>query len=358
LAVFRKPVLLRNVDYNLILEEKAMASFCRKCGKPLGECACEKGVDLPPALESLKNRLGIGAPASEVKGCYERDNRIVPDNITGNDQEKPVRQYNLAILRTRLKFMRAEGRMQVTDQRVIFRAGGRSLMGRTTLQHEFSLDEVAGVEVRKDWRFSGVDLFFGLLLSILVLFIFRSIGGSVYSGNKTIGVIWAVLFGIAGVVPFFAFKKMFFVKMLACAASVGSFLCANASVDNATERMLYGMLGEKMPSTSSAESAYLVPLAVIAGIIWIVAWFLSAFKPNLAIVIKTKSAGGAVEICRDKTRGLFGGSGGGKENGGEFTGFSEVLPWKDTDKAIGEIGAMIKDIQQTGDFGVEKWKEN
>ena len=35
---------------------------------------------------------------------------------------------------------------------------------------------------------------------------------------------------------------------------------------------------------------------------------------------------------------------------------SIVLPSKDTDTAIKELGAMITDIQKLGDFAIEKWQ--
>ena len=41
-----------------------------------------------------------------------------------------------------------------------------------------------------------------------------------------------------------------------------------------------------------------------------------------------------------------------------FTGYNEVLPTEQTNKAIREIGAMISDIQKLGDLAVEKWKED
>ena len=42
----------------------------------------------------------------------------------------------------------------------------------------------------------------------------------------------------------------------------------------------------------------------------------------------------------------------------EYSGFSEVLPGKDADLAIKEIGAIINDIKTLGDFAVEKWQQN
>jgi len=90
------------------------------------------------------------SPSENDTDLYERGKKIMPECVVpANKIEAPVRQYDLAILRTRLKFMRAEGRLQVTNQRVLFRATGRALTGRTTLQHSFSLSDIAGVEARK-----------------------------------------------------------------------------------------------------------------------------------------------------------------------------------------------------------------
>ena len=36
----------------------------------------------------------------------------------------------------------------------------------------------------------------------------------------------------------------------------------------------------------------------------------------------------------------------------------EVLPGRDAEKAMDEVGPMIMDIQKFGDAGVQKWKEN
>ena len=41
----------------------------------------------------------------------------------------------------------------------------------------------------------------------------------------------------------------------------------------------------------------------------------------------------------------------------EYTDFSEVLPGKDLDAMINELGALIDDIQTLGDIAIENWKE-
>jgi uncharacterized membrane protein len=115
-------------------------------------------------FKSMKNRMGIGSPERNATDTYERGMKIVPDCIRANENEIPVKQYNIAILRNLFKFERAEGRMQITNKRVILRAAGRSVGGRTTLQHEYAINEIAGIEARNNFKFSLVYLIFALLI--------------------------------------------------------------------------------------------------------------------------------------------------------------------------------------------------
>ncbi|MCL2441770.1 MAG: hypothetical protein FWD14_08510 [Treponema sp.] len=112
----------------------------------------------------MKNKMGIGSPEKNAADTYERGMRIVPDCIKANDNEVPVKQYNIAVLRTLFKFERAEGRLQITNKRIILRAAGRSVGGRTTLQHEFAINEVAGIEARNNFKFSFLFLVFALFI--------------------------------------------------------------------------------------------------------------------------------------------------------------------------------------------------
>ena len=73
--------------------------------------------------------------------------------------------------------------------------------------------------------------------------------------------------------------------------------------------------------------------------------------PDLRICIKSKSFGEGIMIRR-KIWGIF------FKQPNEYTDFSEVLPWSDTDKAIDELGAIIHDVQTSGNYNIDKWKEN
>lgn len=309
-----------------------MANFCTKCGNPLEQCTCPKKVDVAPPngfIAKMKNQMGIGEPEINATDTYESGMKIVPDNIRLNEGEIPVKQYDVAVLRTRLKFMRAEGRMQVTNKRLLFRATGRSIMGRTAIQHEFAIDQIGGVEIRKDYRFGIFEAILGLALVSLMDY------GIIEFMIDHKALCW--ILGIIGLIPFFAIKKMFLLKMLTSGLSLG---CSAALFTN------HG-------------SKFALVFATIALVTTLTAWFLFCFKPNLIFTIKTTGAVGAIEIRRKKNTGIlsfiFGNNSSEQE---EYTGYSDVMPWRETEIAIREIGAIITDIQKLGDFGVEKWKVN
>ena len=91
-------------------------------------------------------------------------------------------------------------------------------------------------------------------------------------------------------------------------------------------------------------------IASIITIILVINLIIVCLVPELRIVIKTKSAGEALQI-RKKVWGFF------LKQNNEYTDFGEVLPWEDTDKAINELGALIDDIQTMGDLAIEKWQD-
>ena len=91
---------------------------------------------------------------------------------------------------------------------------------------------------------------------------------------------------------------------------------------------------------------------VLVMLLFVIHYILACIRPNFSFKIMTKS-GFASPIKEDGTgtalssmfhylvdRGL------------------EVLPGRDAEKAMDEVGTMIMDIQKFGDAGVQKWKEN
>lgn len=321
-----------------------MAKFCTKCGKPLEECTCSKN-SIPVIsssnfgfLQDMKNRMGIGEPEINSAPPYERGMKIIPDCVKSSDGEIPVKQYTVAKLKNRLMGItigKAEGRLEVTNKRVIFRAPGRCISGKMTLQQEFTIDEISGIEARREY----VTTFWDFIIGFFVAAIGFAVGTPV-STLDSIGlqVFLGLILGIAALIPFFVIKKKWLLKLLCTGFSEGVMVPVLAGGTRMSEGIVVLLFIPALIST----------LIVLFNI------FLYAIRPNLVLIVKTKSASEAIDVQR-KEAGFLKLLFGGKID--EHTGYTEVTPMENTETAIRELGAVVSDIQKFGDFGIEKWQE-
>ena len=322
-----------------------------KAKEALGKAIGEVWEKTPQGLEGLqtfivkmKNKLGFGTPESNALGVYERNKKIVPECIETNENEVPIKQYNIAVLRSRMKLARAEGRLQVTNKRLIFRATGRSLNGKTVQEQEFQLENLKGIEFRKDFRFSLLSYFLSSII-IGLGFELASIIHNIAGRNMTWHGILAFVLGIAAMIPFFTLHRKFALKLFTSATSLFLFL---------SYYQLMTMYYWRPGFWGNAARVF----AVIAGILTLICWLMTSWVPNLIITVKTDGNGGTSSgavLIRRKPSLLecFFRRANGTE---EFSGFAEVMPWLDTDVAMDELGAMLDDLQKLGDHGIEKWK--
>ena len=239
-----------------------------------------------------------------------------------------VKQYNIARLRTRLKFMRAEGRLMVTNRRVLFRAAGTSLTGNLLQEHEFNLDELSGIEMHKDYKFSLLNLFGSILIESLAVFLAMTLLSSTGNGGTIAA---GVILGILGILPTIIVYKHPWLKLLCAGISVASFQLA--------------------VSSSSGGAGFLIFLLVIASIFYLIDLVIVCFVPNLVIKLKVKGALPAIHIGSQRSLLQR------RSGSDEYSGFVEVLPWEDTIMAMNEIGAMIDDLKKQGDYAIEKWSK-
>lgn len=322
-----------------------MAKFCNQCGRPLkdGEiCVCQQEkraeereqdsagtgnkADKDPAYikipltfldseDGIPFRKLIGLSESEksdVSGCFERGKKIVPDLIDSCEQEVPIKQYELCSARSRLRGLWQEGRLQVTNKRVLFRLSGRSWIGRAMNHIEFTIDEIAGINISNGVRFALWDFLLALIVGLILSQFVAAIGAAV-------GVL-GFLIGIASYAPCILLRKKYFLKLLSLCAGFGGFIGA-------------------MLAFKAAWTVFFLFITFVAVLIFA---FLFALKPSLSISVMTKCASDSpIYIWSHQT----------------FASIMEILPGRDADKAMRELGSMIMDIQKLGDFGIEKWKE-
>ena len=321
--------------------------YCKYCGQDLQngqDHHCEQMPFLKKAILWFFDRSGVENPFRGANEMYERERQITPDCLDLDDGEIPVKQYNIGILRSRLRFQRSEGRLQITNKRVLFRATGYSPAGKTTYQHAFALDKIDGIEIHKDRRLRIPDLIFVLLWASMGYMFATLITGLLavcFLENEFLGYLLSLtVFGIgcATGANFFIKKEHFFSKMILLSVGKGAILSLSFFCFEAAEKLDF--LG-----------VFMLAVAFLLEILYCICAFLVVIKPNLMIEVKTSSGTPAVQI-KHREMSLF------WHKHEEFSGFTEILPWKDTDLAIKEVSTIIDDIKTLGDFGVDKWKQD
>lgn len=340
-----------------------MANFCSKCGSPLGpdglcpRCPSPakptfngafqnpvtprtnpiqegiKNFDSTKAvgfIEKVKNRMGIGDPDLNQGDAFEKDKLIIPECVSANENEIPVKQYTVAKLRNRLfgiTYSKAIGRIQVTNKRVIFRAPGRCPAGRTTLQHEFTIDEIAGIEARREYAANFSDLIIGYVVYMIGFALsFFMVAEMDYDVIKILGPILSIVL----LAPFFLINKKWLLKLFINGISLGFLL---------------------PPFTLDGDNFFLLVIGLLVIGISLANLVIYSIRPNLVLMVKTNAATDAAIDIQRKKFSLFG-----KGANEEHTGYTEVLPEADAERSIRELGAVINDIKTLGDFGIEKWK--
>lgn len=329
--------------------------YCTRCGKEIQEgerCSCQKHTFGENAAASsggmpIHRFFGLDRQIGSAKIMYERGMQIVPENLAADENEKPIRQYDLCTLRSRIKLMRAEGRLQVTNKRILFRAKGRSVMGPTILQHEFSVSELSGFRIIRNFRFSVLDLLFVFVLSTLCLGAAAALGMRfALSKAYVLLLILSYLVGAAGIASTYFLGKHYISKSCLAALAAG----------------LMGVPAVTLMATGRAHDngffvflSYLLYLPVIVAVVQkIVSDFLFSFKPNLQFEVVTKMGSSVIDL-RCERGGFFGQA---LMIHAIFTGYNEVLPTAQTDDAIREVGAIISDLHTMGDAAVAKWKKD
>lgn len=315
-----------------------MAHFCTRCGKELkdGEtCTCFKDT----LVTKIKAFLS-GEPNEKKLVFLERDKQIVPDIIQADEGEQPIKQYKLAQLRSKIRGHYAEGTLQVTNKRLIFRAPGIAATGKTLIHQEFDINEISGIDVQKGTKLSILNVFASLLLTLFLSAELQTLFEAFYRKTAFGSAFVAILFFLGCTAICFFIQKKYWLKLAVCACGIGALLGSTGLSFSALDIVF----GFKLFTFTNI-------CIFILSIIWFVILLRVCFVPDLIFTIKTTSASEAIQIRRRIWGFLF-------KQPQEHTGFSEVIPWDDADVVSQELGALIDDLKSTGDLAVDKWKEN
>lgn len=267
----------------------------------------------------VRNLLGFSREdrLAAMGDCYERDKKVVPDLIQPCGQEIPIRQYDLCCCRSLLRGLWQEGKLQITNKRVLFRLSGRNWVGKALTSVEFSLDEIAGMDIKTSNKLSLVSLF----MNTFYLGIFAGIGAGLASLSAEMAAVLGLFVFLAAHI---LVRRHYYFKVA---------VTAFAS---------YGLTAGMM----CWNNRFWAIMMIVNAVLMIVYLLIASLKPSLDIKVLAKcNSSGPIEVQRESVFGKV------------FNWGMEVLPGKDALRAMDEVGTMINDIQRFGDFGIEKWKE-
>ncbi len=275
-------------------------------------------------LSKMKYHMGFGsALLDSQKDVYEENRTIVSDCVAAGQDEKPIRQYELATLRNRVMGFTsatAQGRLLITTQRVIFRAPGRTTAERTSLQHEAAIDAVGALEASSDRAFLRPAFLQGLLCMLLAacaLWMLFSIG------TPLVQVIARVLLCLVALGMFLGLHKSWLIKTILCGGAGLGTVLASLSMQGA-----------------DVWCAVLGALCLVLGV---AALWLHSLRPSFSLALRTYGGELVLDIRPDT---LF----------HRHCGFAEIEPAQDADRCIREAAAIIRDVQAMGASAAEKWR--
>lgn len=291
------------------------------------------------------------AQARERAYMGSPDDLIIPHSMTSNDGEIPVKQFNLTTLRNLvfgfIPTGKAVGKLLITNKRVIFSAKGFDFNGSTNYQQEFSISEIGGVKFRKSYSFKFLRFLFIFIITSIAVGLFGSILFRIFSGeagSKLLSLLSIVSVAVTGFILFFPGINNW-IKLLVATISMG------------LSSEIIGMIG--LPLIDSFYYGYGYGysegnLAIILALIKIIFLFIAIISvsklADMEIFVATKGGGEAVMVKAKKSISILGVN-------DSNCGYTYVLPARDTEIALREVGAIIDDIQVLGDYGVEKWKQ-
>lgn len=292
--------------------------------------AAKESVDAAQDYMQQSSSESNSLENTQIKDLLGKNNRlkesgknIVPDCVNADSGEVPIRQYDMVRLRSWSNFHFAEGRLQITNKRILFRTSGRSMIGETSSEYEFALEEIAGITLKKEPVLYFAVVFISSMLALFcasaVSAILSWIGASL-SIRDVINVLGIMIVLACMILPPFLVPKSLGERSLIFKYALAFF----------------GLMVNVWIGSSG--------ITMICLLVALYHAFKLIFIPGVSFEIKTKGASSAISIHRTS---IF------AKLKGEDSGFSHVLPGPDYDKAVKELGALIREVQQTGTY-VEK----
>lgn len=274
----------------------------------------------------------------------------INSSISLSEDEKIVRDFRCTKLR-RFLFPSSIGYLSVTNKRLIYHCEGKTITGTNVILAEMPLEDAAGISTSIGKGFNWLIL----IVFCVILYFATGLLVNVLPNFLTGWVISSLL-----ILPYslaFLFEKEILNKEIKDKAlqqlqnsAVGEFIKKKDSNYFLGIFQILFVIGLVFLSwnigmrTDLKYNAVFVSYVVIFGSYLLIYFILIGQQKGFYLEVNSRtSVGTGINISTNLL------------NGGLLTGVPQ--PAEDAEIVVNELGAIVTDIQQMGDLGVEKWKQ-
>ncbi|HUM85243.1 MAG TPA: hypothetical protein PLN48_16010 [Lachnospiraceae bacterium] len=296
------------------------------------------------------------------KTIEKQDHRLSHESIVGNiiapaENEVPVRQYDIARYRYYLRMLFAQGQLEVTNKRIIYRVTGTSFFGPILYHNEYDINHISGINIESGRRICIPYFILSLLvIGPLLIFIDTLLFGlfsTLLAGNGQQEPNIAACIAGAAVLLFLCFMttrhrriqylilQLFFTL---CVLGSGFNTAFSRGFDELYKLGVFpAIIGGIVEffSTGPLQVLFLfIPL-----IIAIIGCYNFSMRQNISISIISDNASG-LPINVANTKSLL------------ISTSTVTIFGSDAKDAVMELGALIRDIKDLGsEAAIRKWKD-
>jgi hypothetical protein len=276
---------------------------------------------------------------------------ILNKTVTACDGEVSVKSYLCTSFSSMLFGIKADGYLEVTNKRLLFQAAGMGATKHKSVIHsEVPISEVVGVNIYKGKGFNLLRFIGGLILTLFIVIIVAAIITPLLSflnDSPTTYqfIIWALFAGVL----YFAYVNR------DTRENDDSIIQSNIK-DNSFKELALVAVGLGFLLTLARESIglysqfgsgkFAIPVFLI---VLLFALYRFSKKSAFSLFIHSKSSSNAIVRIS-----------GPSPMGAASSAASKALtakPGVDSLLVLQELGAVILDLQNMGEYGIEKWKK-
>lgn len=281
-------------------------------------------------------------------------NTATSDFTLSND-EQIVRTYECTILR-KIFSSPTRGQLTVTNKRVVYHSHGKSVSGSSTLLSEMPIEDVSGISSMVGASINWIFFFIFAAILFFVNQLLAEILPRFFTG-WFVSIILMLPFGIAWLIEKRVISQEIQEQLLTTVkeSPAGNLLLKKDEVfyKNVFQTLFFiGVAFFAWNIGFRTELGWNLPPLAIAILLLVYFWIFMVYfgrRRTFSLMIASKTSKGSGIFIPGNAFSLIWG----RDN----TALQSLNagPASDAEVIVKELGAMITDIQQLGDFGIQKW---